>query len=396
MPYGRTERLVNLALCLMSSERRVWTAEEIRRTVPGYDHPESPKGEAAFRRAFERDKDELRSLGFPLELVETPSGAEGYRIRRTEAFLPEVRLDAEEARAVALAVRMWRSGTLEHAAAHAWTKLYAAGIDPGAGTRGAGAGAGARPDADAPPDAAVVAAPSAPVGGSDSASPAAPSGPWGSSGEGPFDEVPVVDTGEPAFDPLLAALTAAAPVAFDYRRRGEPHARTRVVEPWGLRAARGRWYLVGLDRDRGAARVFRLSRIVGTVQRAGADGTVQRPDEVDLRVELDHAGESPPRTATVRLRRGRAHEVRRLAERFDGWYGSYTDTSISTGSQAGPQDGPELSPDTETVRLPFSDITRAASLLASHGADAVVLEPADLREEVVALLTAQASLVRPA
>ncbi len=172
------------------------------------------------------------------------------------------------------------------------------------------------------------------------------------------------------------------------------------MEPWGLRAARGRWYLVGLDRDRGASRVFRLSRIVGTVRRAGAEGTVQRPDDVDLRVELDHAGESPPRTATVRLRRGRAHEVRRLAERLDGSYSSYTDTSISTGSQAGPRDGPldglELSPDTETVRLPFSDITRAASLLASHGADAVVLEPADLREEVVALLTAQASLVRPA
>ena len=67
MSRTRTERLVNLVICLLST-RRFLTAAQIAATVPGYEHdPEDPRDHEAFQRKFERDKAELRELGVPLE-----------------------------------------------------------------------------------------------------------------------------------------------------------------------------------------------------------------------------------------------------------------------------------------------------------------------------------------
>ena len=60
---ARAERLVNLVLCLLST-RQFLSAERIRTIVPGY--ADAPNDEAFFR-MFERDKNELRELGVPLE-----------------------------------------------------------------------------------------------------------------------------------------------------------------------------------------------------------------------------------------------------------------------------------------------------------------------------------------
>ena len=67
MSRTRTERLVNLVICLLST-RRFLTAAQIAATVPGYEHnPADTKDHEAFQRKFERDKAELRDLGVPLE-----------------------------------------------------------------------------------------------------------------------------------------------------------------------------------------------------------------------------------------------------------------------------------------------------------------------------------------
>ncbi len=55
--------------------------------------------------------------------------------------------------------------------------------------------------------------------------------------------------------------------------RSEPYI-TRTVEPWGVVTDRGRWYLVGHDRDRDAVRTFRLSRIGAEVTPIGPAGAV--------------------------------------------------------------------------------------------------------------------------
>src|SRR5439155_26888329 len=83
---SRTERLVNLVICLLST-RRFLTAAQIAATVPGYEHDaDDPREHEAFQRKFERDKAELRDLGVPLE-VGTASVFDtepGYRIARLE------------------------------------------------------------------------------------------------------------------------------------------------------------------------------------------------------------------------------------------------------------------------------------------------------------------------
>ena len=68
---------------------------------------------------------------------------------------------------------------------------------------------------------------------------------------------------------LLAAIDAGQAVTFPHRpSRSEPYT-LRTVEPWGVVTYRGRWYLVGHDRDRDADRTFRLSRIGADVKAVG-------------------------------------------------------------------------------------------------------------------------------
>src|SRR3954466_10635214 len=114
MSARRTERLLNLVICLLHT-RAFLSAERIRELVPGYD--ETPS-EEAFKRAFERDKEDLRDLGIPLETGTNSAFDEepGYRIARRDYGLPEIVLEPDEAAAVGLAARMWASAALGSAA----------------------------------------------------------------------------------------------------------------------------------------------------------------------------------------------------------------------------------------------------------------------------------------
>ena len=59
----KLERLLNLTAALLETGRPL-TAEEIHRRVPDY-----PDAQPSFHRAFERDKDDLREMGVPIELA---------------------------------------------------------------------------------------------------------------------------------------------------------------------------------------------------------------------------------------------------------------------------------------------------------------------------------------
>ena len=142
MSSARAERLVNLVLCLLST-RQFLTADRIRAIVPGYaDAP----GDAAFFRMFERDKNELRELGIPLETGRNSGfdSVDGYRIARHDYELGEIHLEPDEAAAVALAARLWESPELAEAAHGALVKLRAAGVEVD-DDRSRGAAAGRRP-----------------------------------------------------------------------------------------------------------------------------------------------------------------------------------------------------------------------------------------------------------
>jgi proteasome accessory factor B len=257
MSRRKTDRLLHLVVCLLAT-RRYLTAEQIRRAVPGY-----PDSDEAFKRMFERDKEELRELGIPLE-VGSDDDDLGYRIPPQAYELPEIQLTSDEVAVLGLAARVWQQTNMAEAASGALFKLRAAGID-------------------ADPGGASVLEPR-------------------------------VGT-EPAFPALYEAVRDHRPVAFDYQAVGRSGPQRRRVEPWGVVSRRGRWYLVGHDRVREATRVFRLSRILGEVAVDGPAGAVTVPPGVDIRKIAFDWSDVPVerRSASVRLRRGAAQGLRRWA-----------------------------------------------------------------------------------
>ncbi|MFP5353128.1 MAG: helix-turn-helix transcriptional regulator [Actinomycetota bacterium] len=60
---------------------------------------------------------------------------------------------------------------------------------------------------------------------------------------------------------LQQALAERRRVEIEYVSSAGPEPTTRTVEPWGLVAARGRWYLVGMDLLRNDERMFRVDRM---------------------------------------------------------------------------------------------------------------------------------------
>ncbi|MFC3451471.1 helix-turn-helix transcriptional regulator [Amycolatopsis speibonae] len=320
MSTARAERLVNLVLALLST-RQYLTAERIRGIVPGYADAASDE---AYFRMFERDKTELRELGIPLETGRNSAfdGIDGYRIARRDYELGEIDLAPDEATAVGLAVRLWDSPELTGEAQGALVKLRAAGVEVD-------------------------------------------------------DHAPTVVEprvrAEPAFGPLLAAVQAGQAVRFEYRRSGSAERKIRTLEPWGVVSWRGRWYVVGHDRDRGAPRCFRLSRVTGKVDAFGQTGVVERPEGINLlQMVSASSSEDPsaPTTASVWVADGRAAGVRRRGR-------------VVGRSAAGGEEG-----DLVEIELYYPE--SAADWLTAHGPDVLVLEPEVLAKSVLSRLEAVA------
>jgi proteasome accessory factor B len=316
----RTERLLNLVICLLAT-RSYLPADRIRDMVPGYD--ETPTDDA-FKRAFERDKEDLRDLGIPLETGTNSAWDDepGYRIARRDYALPPLTLEPEEAAAVGLAARMWTTASMGAAATRALRKLEAAGVERV---------------------------------------------------ELPDGLQPRVEATGAAFPALAAAVHAGRVVTFDYRTGAattDPVHRT--VEPWGLVAWHGRWYLVGHDRDRDGTRVFRLSRVSGAAKAVGPAGAVTRPADLDLSAAVaSYDAGAPEVTALLRVRTGRGLGLRRLA------------SDVAAADQGW-----------DTISVPFHDPERLADQVLPYGDDVVVLAPEEAVGIVVGRLTALAGVDR--
>lgn len=270
---------MNLTICLLLARRFVERAQ-IRELVEGY-HGLS---DAAFERTFERDKDELRALGVP---VETGSNSPlfpdevGYRILRRDFELPEIDFGAAELAALGVASTVWDDARLQDEAVKALAKLRAAGLDPD-GARVAGF-------------------------------------------------APSVAAREPGFEALWDATVSGRPVAFGYRGVA------RVVEPWRLLSRHGAWYLIGYDRTRGAGRSFKVSRLEGPPK--PAPGTVRQPGPGEVEQHLASLAARRDKVATLAVREGAAHELVRFAEPAeatapDGYAAWRTRTSSDAGEIA--------------------------------------------------------------
>ncbi|GGI04685.1 helix-turn-helix transcriptional regulator [Egicoccus halophilus] len=218
---AKVERLVNLTVALLEA-RQPMTLAEIRRRTRYYTQgdPESS------RRMFERDKDDLRRLGVPVETREVAFGDDlGYVIDRGAYELADVDLTAEEVAALSLAVQL--TGT--EGAHLALAKLAARAPDPA--------------ELATSPTTRVSLAPD-----------------------------PV--------DAVADAVVSRTPLSFPYRTAGGETAR-RTVDPYAVVQRRGAWYLVGRDHDRDAVRAFRLDRFVGRARDAGPPAAYVVPDGFD-------------------------------------------------------------------------------------------------------------------
>ena len=318
MRVDRTERLLNLLFCLMGAAVPV-SREQIRRSVVGYDPGQSP---AAFERMFERDKDELRGMGIPVDTVLNARGeVEGYRVSQRDYPLPPVMFTPAELTALSLAARAWESATLESVATVALRKVEAA----------------------------------------------APAGPAADVDRPSIRFAPLVTESDAPWPVLLGAIRERRCVMFDYRKPGSAEADRREVEPWGVVSVRGAWYLVGFDRQRQDRRVFRLSRIVTMPQAGRVPDGFEVPDGVDIRSLVGTwLRDEPNERARLSVRSGRAQEVRRLGTVVESPHAD--------------------SPEADLIEVDLRDARAVAALIASYGDAVMVLEPPWLLEEVRELL----------
>jgi proteasome accessory factor B len=317
----RAERLVNLVIALLGTRQYV-SAARIRDTVPGYEPDDgTERADEAFKRMFERDKAELREIGVPLETGRTSifDTEDGYRIARADYELPEITLTGEEAAAVGLALRLWQTAQLAGAAQSALVKLRAAGVE-------------------------VDQSRGIPI-------------------------QPRLDAGEPAFEPCYAAARDRRVLTFDYRRPDADKASRRRVQPWGVVAWHGRWYLVGHDLDRNAPRVFRLSRVTGTPAASGPAGAFEPPADLDLAAVVARQEARDEHIVIVRARPGTAIGLRRHAEPL----------------------GPAEDGD-DRLQLRTREPWGLADQIAAYGPDVLVEAPQSVREAVVGRLTRLAAM----
>ena len=208
---SKLERLLKLLAVLLDTPIPL-TAEEIRSKIGGY-----PDAQASFRRAFERDKDDLRQLGVNVRVEPVPGvdpPIDGYRVDADEYAGRDPGLEADELAALHLAAALVRF--------------------------------------DAAPDAAIRK-----LGGAEGGSDAP-------------EALATVPSSEEAAQ-LSTAIAERRVVTFNYRDL------ERVVEPSRLSFKRGHWYVSGFDRSREAARVFRLDRIEGALA-LGDPGAFERVD----------------------------------------------------------------------------------------------------------------------
>lgn len=255
-------------IAYLAGRRLPVSTEQLWEAVPAYraglDGSEREK--QTVRRMFERDKDELRRLGIPIETVPYSMhyGYEqttGYRLATKDFHLPYLRLVA-------------RSREDEPSVPRVGTKEFP--LDPeeaSAALEGLGELSGL------------------------------PAFPLRTAARSAFRKLafdldpeiardaPVVYAEDPetaaSREPLRLASDAVQrrkAVRFRYTGMTRDTFEDREVEPYGLVFQHGRWYLVGRDRDRDSERMFRLGRMTAVALVAPGPSTPDFavPEDFDL------------------------------------------------------------------------------------------------------------------
>jgi proteasome accessory factor B len=282
-----TQRWLDLISYLLGRRYPV-AAGELMERLPGY----AQQSAATARRYLERDKADLLEIGVPIEYTDGTdgqgaAGLQGYYLRSHDFFLPYLQI-VSGAKAPSVQRGMLKAGTLSLSAAQAGDVIEALqrvaslpqspfAVD----ARAAYAKLVLDLDVGALGDAPVhIAAP------------------------------PGAGAQRETLNTLSDALIERRTVRLRYRAPGRASAAERTVDPYGLIAAGGRWYLVGRCHGADAERQYRVERIESLSAQADAGGApaphFSVPDDFSI-ARYAHRrawelGEQTPVEARVRFR----------------------------------------------------------------------------------------------
>jgi len=261
----RIERLLNLVSVLFHARAPVPWAE-IKGNVVGYD---DPAADETLERRFERDKNELRDMGIPVEYTPGDEFSNaGYLVPKIDCFLPAIELGAEDAAILALVGRIAGPALPPELAEHLSSAI--------------------RKLCFFAPDEPHVMSTSEERFLFTAAKPSSPS------------------AQPPHLEAVVSAVAQRVTISFRYYAISQDDTRLRTVDPYGVGFHAGHWYVVGRDHERDQVRSFRLDRIRSAPSVASADVLPNGEADFDppegFRL-ADHLGRQPwelPETAGMR------------------------------------------------------------------------------------------------
>ena len=245
MASEKNERLVNLTIALLATKKFL-TKAQIFKAVVGYEGSSE-----ATDRMFERDKEELRSLGIEIEMKSIDPLFDdeiGYRILPERFRFNIGEVTGEELALMALASEAWKESALADVALSTSVRLQSLGIN-----------------AD-------------------------------------FSELPLAPTisNVPGnITEILEAIDANKAIKFEYLNLNN-EAEAKEVAPLGIYSQNARWYLFAMDLGKQEQRSYRLDRISSEIKRSAK--SFVKPEfklpsshfpqcEVLMKVRRDHASE---------------------------------------------------------------------------------------------------------
>jgi proteasome accessory factor B len=253
----KSERLVNLTIALLATKRYL-TKSEIFNSVDGYEGTAETK-----ERMFERDKDDLRSLGIDIEVGSFDplfNDEAGYKIKQEKYQFELGDISSTEVSLLSLAAEAWQEASFGDVAQRALLKLRSIGI---------------------PSDELSIPA-----------------------------TVQKLNDGGQDLSLITQAIAQSQRLAFAYLD-SSLKIKMRSVVPIALSTRNGFWYLSGVDQEIQEIRTFRVDRINGPIAASAGPKDFQTPTGFD---SSKAPSESPTNSfALIDVRVGKAPSLRALA-----------------------------------------------------------------------------------
>ena len=253
----KIERLINLTIALLATKRFL-TKSEIFNSVEGYEGSPETK-----ERMFERDKDDLRSLGIEIEVGSFDplfNDEAGYRIKQDRYQFELGDISSKEVSLLSLAAEAWQEASFGDVAQKALLKLRSIGI--------------------------------------------------------PSDEISIPGTVQKLNDGgqdlslITKAIAQQQLLDFAYLDSAM-NVNDRQIVPIALSTRNGFWYLSGVDQDVQEIRTFRIDRIQGVIVASAGPVDFETPIGFDPKAAFSESIIKD--FALIDVRVGKAASLRALA-----------------------------------------------------------------------------------